>query len=327
MNLKKIIIFGGSGFIGGHFIDFLIKKGCEKIYVADIVENKNLSKLSEVTYINCDVRKKIDIELLENIDAIFNFAAIHREPGHEGFEYFETNINGAKNICNFAHKQNCKTILFTSSISPYGPSEDEKNEHSLPTPETPYGISKLTAELIHQNWQTSSNLNKLVIVRPGVVFGPNENGNMSRLIKAVKNNYFVFTGNKQTLKAGIYVKELCRMFDWSLEKVSDSHLIIFNASFHPNPKINDYVNIICSLFKKNNRFISLPKTFLLYASFFLTFLLKIFLIKNPFHPVRVKKLFRSNNIKPSYLLENGYEFKYDLESALDDWKKNMESEW
>ena len=150
---------------------------------------------------------------------------------------------------------------------------------------------------------------------------------MSRLIKAVKNNYFVFTGNKQTLKAGIYVKELCRMFDWSLEKVSDSHLIIFNASFHPNPKINDYVNIICSLFKKNNRFISLPKTFLLYASFFLTFLLKIFLIKNPFHPVRVKKLFRSNNIKPSYLLENGYEFKYDLESALDDWKKNMESEW
>ena len=57
MNLKKIIIFGGSGFIGGHFIDFLIKKGCEKIYVADIVENKNLSKLSEVTYINCDVRK------------------------------------------------------------------------------------------------------------------------------------------------------------------------------------------------------------------------------------------------------------------------------
>ena len=168
----------------------------------------------------------------------------------KALEYFETNINGAKNICNFAHKQNCKTILFTSSISPYGPSEDEKNEHSLPTPETPYGISKLTAELIHQNWQTSSNLNKLVIVRPGVVFGPNENGNMSRLIKAVKNNYFVFTGNKQTLKAGIYVKELCRMFDWSLEKVSDSHLIIFNASFHPNPKINDYVNIICSLFKK-----------------------------------------------------------------------------
>ena len=75
---------------------FFNKKGCEKIYVADIVENKNLSKLSEVTYINCDVRKKIDIELLENIDAIFNFAAIHREPGHEGFEYFETNINGAK---------------------------------------------------------------------------------------------------------------------------------------------------------------------------------------------------------------------------------------
>ena len=327
MNLNNVIIFGGSGFIGTHFVKHLIAKGCRKIYIADILENQELCSFPEVTFFSCDVRKKIKINFQDNIDAIFNFAAVHKEPGHDSHEYFETNIKGAKNICRFAESHNCNTILFTSSISPYGPSEDEKNELSLTTPETPYGISKLTAELIHQNWQSSSSNKKLVIVRPGVVFGPNEKGNMSRLIKAIKNNYFVFTGNKKTLKAGIYVKELCNMFDWSLKKVTDENIIIFNASFYPNPKINDYVNEICSLLHKKNRFFSIPKRLLLAASFFLTFLLRIFLVKNPFHPIRVKKLFRSNNIKPSYLIDNDYKFKYDLKSALFDWKKNMESEW
>ena len=85
-------------------------------------------------------------------DVIFNFAAVHRTPGHEDHEYFETNICGAKNVVAFAEKWNIKKIVFTSSIAPYGAAEELKKETTLPTPNTAYGISKLVAEKIHEKW-------------------------------------------------------------------------------------------------------------------------------------------------------------------------------
>ena len=86
-------------------------------------------------------------------DVIFNFAAVHRTPGHEDHEYFEMNIRGAENVVAFAEKWNIKKIVFTSSIEPYGAAEELKKEPTLPTPNTAYGISKLVAEKIHEKWQ------------------------------------------------------------------------------------------------------------------------------------------------------------------------------
>lgn len=105
-------------------------------------------------------------------DVIFNFAAVHRTPGHEDHEYFETNIRGAENVVAFAEKWNIKKIVFTSSIAPYGAAEELKKETTLPTPNTAYGISKLVAEKIHEKWQNGDATHRqLTIVRPSVVFG------------------------------------------------------------------------------------------------------------------------------------------------------------
>ncbi|MFR8401120.1 MAG: NAD-dependent epimerase/dehydratase family protein [Faecalibacterium prausnitzii] len=71
----------------------------------------------------------------------------------------------------FAEKYGIRKILFTSSIAPYGASEDLKTEETLPTPNTPYGISKLVAEKIHQIWQARDPARELTIVRPGIVYG------------------------------------------------------------------------------------------------------------------------------------------------------------
>ena len=107
------------------------------------------------TFIGYDIRKPI-----ENLpftptedDVIFNFAAVHRTPGHEDHECFETNIRGAENVVAFAEKWNIKKIVFISSIAPYGAAEQLKKETTLPTPNTAYGISKLVAEKIHEKWQ------------------------------------------------------------------------------------------------------------------------------------------------------------------------------
>ena len=53
------------------------------------------------TFVECDVRKPIENLPFEPTpeDVIFNFAAVHRTPGHEDIEYFETNIHGAEHVC------------------------------------------------------------------------------------------------------------------------------------------------------------------------------------------------------------------------------------
>mgnify|MGYP005630685711 FL=1 len=79
------LIFGADGFIGKQLSRQIgSKANCFDINTA-----------YDTKY--CDVRKPIEIEF-ENIAVIYNLAAIHKTPGHAYSEYFETNINGAKNV-------------------------------------------------------------------------------------------------------------------------------------------------------------------------------------------------------------------------------------
>lgn len=136
------LIFGGSGFIGTHLIHRL-KDACVKPGVVE--------KNEGVIYRRVDVRKPIALDFTPTPDdVIFNLAAVHRTPGHPDYAYFETNIRGAENVTAFAEQHGIRKILFTSSIAPYGAAEELKTEDTLPTPNTPYGISKLVAEKIHQ---------------------------------------------------------------------------------------------------------------------------------------------------------------------------------
>lgn len=335
------VIFGGNGFIGSFLCQFLLDNCIvDSIIVIDIQTiSEKKSKLrsnimqryhKNISYMFGDVRSAIDIPFDGVIKYVFNLAAIHREPGHNNVEYFQTNILGAENVCNFADKVGCQNLIFTSSISPYGSTEESKCERSLPIPITPYGSSKLVAEKIHQIWQAKDENNRrLVIVRPGVVFGPGEGGNVSRLVKAVINRYFFYMGNKGTRKAGVYVKELCNAIWWVFNRqVEKGELVsLFNMSMNPGPSISEYVETVCNV-SRIKRFVpNIPYTILLLSAFTIDIILRPIGIKHPFSPVRIRKLIRSNNILPTYLVENGYEFKYTLESAFADWKKCCPEEW
>ena len=250
------VIFGGTGFVGAYFAKHLIDiENYQRVYLYDNEDISNkpsihrqnlINQYPQILIIRGDVTNKIDWHPNENISLVANFAAVHREPGHEAYEYFHCNILGAENICSWSEKVGCEKIIFSSSIAPYGPSESVMDEESIPVPTTPYGSSKLVAEKIHEAWQSRDIKNRqLVIVRPGVVFGPGEGGNVSRLIKAVRKRYFFYTGNRNTRKAGVYIKELCNAMIWVLNfNKSKQNLVIFNMSMNPGPSIEEYVNAI-----------------------------------------------------------------------------------
>ncbi|MCF6179447.1 MAG: NAD(P)-dependent oxidoreductase [Geopsychrobacter sp.] len=341
MSVGNVIIFGGTGFIGSHFCRHLIEnKLVKKIYLADIKplntqqqNNPTLGKaLAEgcVEYREMDVRNLTSFAGLDtNIDLIVNFAAVHREPGHQDHEYFETNLSGAENVCHWAEQVACNKIIFTSSISPYGVSAHEKDETTIPVPVTAYGSSKLVAEKIHQTWQKADSKRQLLIVRPGVVFGPGEGGNVTRLVRSVLKRYFFFMGNQGTRKSGGYVKELCASLVWGLRQLEhvEDRIVLYNFSMNPPPSMKEYVDTICSVAKVKRFIPSVPFSLLMLVSYPIEGVAKVFSIQQPISPVRIRKLVRPNNVLPNVLSQSSYEYKYDLNCAMEDWKSENPQDW
>lgn len=324
------IITGGTGFIGTHLTNLILERHPEaKVWNLDIVKPgtpnpvvKNYKpavregeKLGS-TYIECDVRKPIgDLPFTPSPeDVIFNFAAVHRTPGHEDIEYFETNIRGAENVCAFAEKNGIKQIVFTSSIAPYGASEQLKEETTLPTPNTPYGISKLVAEKIHMAWQKGGEGRKLTIVRPGVVFGKGENGNFSRLYWGIRKRTFAYPGRKDTIKACVYVKELVRFILWNVEE-RKTPFDLYNCTFEPAYTIEHIVTTMKEVTGLKQWVPYIPNAIIMPAA------ISAKMIGSPMGicPARVKKLQISTNICGKKMLNSGYQFKYSFEEAISDW--------
>lgn len=346
------IITGGTGFIGTHLTNLIkerypnaqvynldiVKPGTPNPVVKDYKPALRDGQKLQSTFIEYDIRKPI-----ENLpftptedDVIFNFAAVHRTPGHEDHEYFETNIRGAENVVAFAEKWNIKKIVFTSSIAPYGAAEDLKKETTLPTPNTAYGISKLVAEKIHEKWQNGGNRVKneegrlktyndrqLLIVRPGVVFGKGENGNFTRLYWAIRGHKFAYPGRKDTIKACIYVKELVRFLLWETEVKSEERrgknqnagVEIYNCCFEPAYTIQYIVEAMKKVTGLTQFVPDIPNWVIMPMA------RMAMLLGSPMGicPARVKKLQISTNICGEKLKNCGYQFKWSFEEALADW--------
>ncbi len=331
------IITGGTGFIGTHLTNLIyelhpdakvwnldiVKPGTPNPVVKDYKPAVKEGESLQSSFVECDVRKAIGKLPFTPTgeDVIFNFAAVHRTPGHEDKEYFETNIRGAEHVCDFAEKYGIKNIVFTSSIAPYGAAEDLKEETTLPTPNTAYGISKLVAEKIHIAWQKGGEGRKLTIVRPGVVFGRGENGNFTRLYWGIRKHTFAYPGRKDTIKACVYVKELVRFILWNVEE-RQTPFELYNCTFEPAYTIEEIVTTMKKVTGLTQAVPYIPNAVIMPAA------VGAKLMGSPMGicPARVKKLQISTNICGKKMKESGYQFKWTFEEAIKDWYQDNKNQ-
>lgn len=320
------IVFGGSGYIGRNLLNFLISNGVfDTYFVFDLKELKGFDKEQTdglVHFEKLDVRNDIDLPLIPNLDKdkswIFNFAAIHREPGHTYQEYFDTNIPGAENINRCARTSGVKNIFFTSSIAPYGRSLHQRTESSTLYPETAYGISKALAEKIHLQWLYEDSTRRLIIVRPSVIFGPHDPGNVYRMIKSLKKGTFVLPNGGNVVKAYGYVYGLVESMLFTMNQ--KERLIVYNYTENPVVPLNEMVNIAKKTLEINKPTLKLPVAFLVVLASVIKVGFKVIGKTSDIHPVRVRKAGFPTNIKPDYLIKNNFDFKYNFKNALEHWK-------
>ena len=268
-------------------------------------------------FIEHDVRKPIAGELAAlSAEWIFNFAAVHREPGHEPHEYYDTNLHGARNVCAFAVTSGCQNLYFTSSIASYGPTTGPTSEASPNYPKTPYGITKHAAELIHEVWLRSVEGRRLIVCRPGVIYGPGDPGNILRMIRAVKKGRFFFPGDAGIRKSYGYIFGLLESIDFMMAR-AEPHLI-YNYVERETEPLRELVRLSGEAVGRKGSVVRLPITALVMAAHVVQ---KLTGGKSPIHPVRVRKAATPTHIVPQRLIDLGFDFKYDFASSLQHWKK------
>lgn len=313
---RNCIIFGGSGYIGVRLARHLIERGWDRVVLGD-VKCPAEPVPRGVTYARCDVRFPIGEQISEShFDWLFNFAAVHREPGHDFREYFDTNLPGARNVCAYADQIGCKNIFFTSSIAVYGGITGPTDEYARTYADTGYGVSKLCAELIHEAWQTGDPARRLVIVRPGVVYGPGDPGNILRMIRALQRGVFVMPGSGSVRKSYAYIYGLLESMEFMLSR-PESYLC-YNYVEKETESLRDLVANVTSLLSLRLPRARIPTRVLVAAARLAQLITGG---RSPIHPVRVRKAAQSTHIVPAELIRLGFEFRYTFAESLRHWMK------
>jgi nucleoside-diphosphate-sugar epimerase len=238
--MEKIDLIGGSGFIGTRFCDSLPSNILENLLILD--------KTVSVDY--PDITKRVDVRSLQYLreairadSTIINLAAEHRDDVSPKSLYYDVNVEGARNICLVAREKNVKKIIFTSSVAVYGFAKIDTNESGKINPFNDYGKTKFEAEQIFKAWQAEDQANRtLVIIRPTVVFGERNRGNVYNLIKQVASGKFLMVGKGLNRKSIAYVGNLVEFIKFSLTLGVGSHL--FNYVDKPNYSMRELVSLI-----------------------------------------------------------------------------------
>tara|TARA_B100001057_G_scaffold499760_1_gene611667 strand:- start:364 stop:1356 length:993 start_codon:yes stop_codon:yes gene_type:complete len=255
----KILVTGGAGFIGSHFVDLAIKKNkIKKIIVIDNLEDGSLRNLDKalkskkVKFVKADIRNFQNIKnLFKNIDKVVHFAALSDVVPSivEPKLYMDNNINGTINILESMKINKVKKIIYAASSSCYGiPNKFPTNENSPLDPRYPYAMSKLVCEEIIEHWSKVYGFDFLSL-RLFNVYGTRSRTNSAYgaalgvfLKQKILNKPFTIVGNGNQKRDFIYVSDVCNAFYSALNKNLTNQK--FNIGFGKPRKVNEMVKII-----------------------------------------------------------------------------------
>ena len=235
--MRDINVIGGSGFIGTRLVRRLKSKEQQSVQITD----KAPSKAHPDVVTLGDVRSVEQLRAsIANGSVIVNLAAEHRDDVRPSSLYDEVNIGGARNICTVAREKGVQTIIFTSTVAVYGFAPIGTDESGKINPFNDYGRTKYEAEQVYQAWQAEAPAERtLVIIRPTVVFGEQNRGNVYNLLRQVASRKFVMVGQGRNRKSMAYVENVAAFIEYAMGFEAGVH--IYNFIDKPDFTMNSLV--------------------------------------------------------------------------------------
>ena len=297
----KVTLIGGSGFVGSRL--------CQRFNSNSIFNFKIIDKVisnlypSKVTI--ADIRFPIDKVAVENSSVLINLAAEHRDDVTPKSLYDETNVGGAKNVCAVARDANIQKIIFTSSVAVYGFAPLGTSESGKINPFNDYGRTKWEAEQVYRVWQSEDPVNRtLVIIRPTVIFGERNRGNVFNLLRQIASGKFLMVGNGLNRKSMAYVENVAAFLEYSISFKPGIH--IYNYIDKPDFTMNQLVAHVNKLLGKSPDInVRLPYWLGLLIGKIFDVAAFILNRKFPISAIRVKK-FCANSVYESGIEKTGF---------------------
>lgn len=311
--MQNINIIGGSGFIGTRLVRRLRSKERLSVQIIDKVPSESYPELVKLG----DVRSLEQLIAAVSSEAVIvNLAAEHRDDVQPLSLYDDVNVMGAKNVCDAACQKGVKTIIFTSTVAVYGFAPIGTNESGRIEPFNDYGRTKYEAERIFETWQAEAPTTRtLVIIRPTVVFGERNRGNVYNLLRQIASGKFVMVGTGENRKSLAYVENIAAFIEYSMSFKPGIH--VYNFIDKPDFTMNQLVRTV-------KRILDRPDRISLRLPFTVGYLIgKVFDLvaavtgkRLAISSIRIKK-FCANSVYTTAVKETGFEAPISLAQALE----------
>ncbi len=243
--MKNILVTGYTGFVGKNFVE----------YIKTTSNNINI--------IECDLRNENWKKLFKNSDIIIHLAGKAHDLRNvlNSDVYYKTNTKLSQEVYDNFLTSNAKTFIILSSVKAVVDSIDDiLTENEFPQPTTVYGKSKLLADdYILNNLPDSGLCKKVYILRPCLIHGPQNNGNLIELYNYVSSGYPWPLGKYDNVRSYCSIINLC----FVLKELSEREDIlsgVYNVADNEIMSTNDLVLLISNFRKIKSRILYIPKS-------------------------------------------------------------------
>jgi UDP-glucose 4-epimerase len=264
----KILITGGSGFIGSHIVEHY-QNIAEEIRVLDNLRTgyrHNLDGLKHTFIEGTVTNRELVRESVRGVDYVFHLAAMVSVPESmsKPAECVDINVHGLLNVLEEASHAGVKKLVFASSAAIYGDNPTvPKFETMLPEPKSPYAITKLDGEYYLGMFQREGRL-ETAALRFFNVFGPRQDpkGAYAAAVpifieKAVRNEDITVFGDGGQTRDFIYVKDIVGALVFAVETAGVTG--VFNAGYEGQITINDLANRLIKTAASTSKVLHAPE--------------------------------------------------------------------
>jgi nucleoside-diphosphate-sugar epimerase len=309
----RILVTGGSGFIGSRLVESLLGSGHDVT-----IFDKNPSRLYPSLVCPGDVRNLAQLApAVRGKDLIFHLAAEHRDDVSPVSLYDEVNVGGADNLIKVLDATSCQRVIFTSSVAVYPLNAGTPNEDSPTCPFNAYGKSKLAAERVFEKWSRNRPGVSVTVIRPCVVFGERNRGNVYNLLKQISRGRFMMVGKGHNRKSMAYAGNLVSFLQSCMTATPGWHL--FNYADKPDLSTNEIISIARTSFGRTGLAsrIQIPYFAGLTAGIAFDLLARITGRKYAISSIRIRKFCADTTVAADRVDQTGFKRPFTLSQGIE----------